>query len=166
MLPVVCYRSPLWPRYHSIWFKTYIMKDNCPFKLLLGQKGKKIIFHHFRLHNVQYTYIHKTNTCWFFFPFYFLHLSLRDFLLSLESVLPTHTGKVMLFAQADLQFALLWCLAALILIKFAFRFQKYTLTYCCIQFFGWRNFLLNQMSFTSRLQSLHGSICQMQSALK
>ena len=41
MLPVVGYRSPLWPRYHTIWFKTYILKDNCPFKLLLGKKGKK-----------------------------------------------------------------------------------------------------------------------------
>ena len=41
MSPVVGYRSPLWPRYHTIWFKTYILKDNCPFKLLLGKKGKK-----------------------------------------------------------------------------------------------------------------------------
>ena len=58
MLPVVGYRSPLWPRYHTIWFKTYILKDNCPFKLLLGKKGKKKNF------TIScYTYIHKTNTC-------------------------------------------------------------------------------------------------------
>ena len=66
MLPVVGFRNPLWPKYHTIWFKTYILKDICPFKLLLGKKErKKLTFHHFR-----YTYIHKTNTCKFFFaPF-------------------------------------------------------------------------------------------------
>ena len=35
ILPVVGYRSSLWPRYYTIWFKTYILK---PFKLLLGKK--------------------------------------------------------------------------------------------------------------------------------
>ena len=25
----------------SLWFNTYILKDNCPFKLLLGEKGEK-----------------------------------------------------------------------------------------------------------------------------
>jgi len=35
------YNSPLWPKYHPIWFKTSTLKDNCLFKLLLGKKGKK-----------------------------------------------------------------------------------------------------------------------------
>ena len=57
MLSVVGYRSPLWPRYQTIWFKTFILKDNCPFKLLLGKKEKN-------------TYIHKTNMVCLFFLFF------------------------------------------------------------------------------------------------
>ena len=56
-----CYNSPLWPRYHPIWFKTSTLKDNCLFKLLLRKTNKKTNISPF----AAYTYIHKTNNCYF-----------------------------------------------------------------------------------------------------
>ena len=67
------YNSPLWPRYHPIWFKTLTLKDNCLFELLLGTKGKKTNISPFP---ATHTYIKLTFVS--FFPFIFLHLSLMQ----------------------------------------------------------------------------------------
>ena len=65
-----CYNSPLWPRYHPIWFKTSTLKDNCLFKLLLGKKGKKTNISPFlATHtNIKLTFVS-------FFFIFFLNLS-------------------------------------------------------------------------------------------
>ena len=51
------HNSPLWSRYHPIWFKTLTLKDNCLFELLLGKKGKKTNISQF---SATHTYIKLT----------------------------------------------------------------------------------------------------------
>ena len=78
------YNSPLWPRYHPIWFKTSTLKDNCLFKLLLGKKGKKTNISQFL---ASHAYIKLTFVSFFFLffcaPFlYFLCLFVAHYIAS------------------------------------------------------------------------------------
>ena len=69
------HNSPLWPRYHPIWFKTLTLKDNCLFELLLGKKGEKNNISQFSA-----THTHIKLTFVSFFSFIFWHLSPYQFL--------------------------------------------------------------------------------------
>ena len=55
--------SPLWPRYHPIWFKTSTLKENCLSYYSWVKKNNIWPF-------PAYTYIHKTNIVSFLFCFF------------------------------------------------------------------------------------------------
>ena len=64
------HNSPLWPRYHPMWFKTLTLNDNCLFELLLWEKRKK------KTNISQFSATHTYIKHLLAFPPFFVHLSL------------------------------------------------------------------------------------------
>ena len=76
--------SPLWPRYHPIWFKTSTLKENC----LSNYCGEKKIQKKTNIWPFRPTHTYtKLTLVSFFLDFFFVHLSLRCPVMMVTKVL-------------------------------------------------------------------------------